>query len=128
MLCHSFDTKTIAAKQFSKQIQNIFKANVNTSSIDCKYYCDENMNKNSKLKEPQKLSVISINARFLSKNRTTLIDTFVVDFDIILISEIWKTNIEFFGKKLPRYTFIYEPQKTSHFRGVGIFHITEYKV
>ena len=46
----------------------------------------------------------------------------------MVISEIWTTNIEFMDNLFPGYTFIYEPPKSSHVGGVGIYYKKQFKV
>ena len=130
MLGLSLNPQKFAAKNISKKIQSIFQNNSNTCSIDSKYYKEENLNTKVKSKGQPKISVISINARSLSKNSifiTALVDYLSVDFDCMVISEIWTTNIEFMDNLFPGYTFIYEPPKSSHVGGVGIYYKKQFK-
>ena len=41
-------------------------------------------------------------------------------FDVIILSEIWSTNINFYHN-LKGYTFFYELPKETHIGGIGVF-------
>jgi exonuclease III len=43
------------------------------------------------------------------------------DFDVIVLSEVWSTNINFYSNILPGYTFYYDLPVDSTVGGVGIF-------
>ena len=55
--------------------------------------------------------------------------------DVIILSEIWSTNIDFYLNILPGYSFYYDLPEDSHVGGIGIFiniflqhEVTEYKL
>lgn len=51
----------------------------------------------------------------------TISGTVDLDFDVIVLSEIWTTNVEFYGNILPGYDFHYDLPDDSRVEGVGIY-------
>ena len=51
----------------------------------------------------------------------TFIHLFDIDFDVIFLSEIWATNLEFYKNVLPGYNFYVDPPKKSNIGGLGVF-------
>jgi len=71
-----------------------------------------------------KLSVIHVNIRSLNANYSKLLQLLVnlnVQFDVIVLSEIWSTNIQFLDNIIPNYNFFYDIPDYSKVGGVGIF-------
>ena len=85
------------------------------------------------------LSAIHFNIRSLNRNHHALcqfLEMLVLQFDVIILSEIWAINIDFYCNILPWYTFHYDLPKDSHVGGVGIYisdtftqcELNEYKI
>jgi len=70
------------------------------------------------------LSVFHINIRSLNANHRKLslyLDLLCVKFDVIVVSEIWKNNLQFYTNILPGYTFYYDVPILANVGGVGVF-------
>jgi len=70
------------------------------------------------------LSVFHVNIRSLNKNHRKLIhflQSLDITFDIIILSEIWKYNLEFYHNILKNYSFYYEVSDCSNVGGIGIY-------
>jgi len=66
-------------------------------------------NKVSAVRDCVELSVIHLNIRSLNCNHSALcqfLDLLILQFDVIILSEIWPTNIDFYLNILPGYFFI----------------------
>jgi len=46
---------------------------------------------------------------------------FDIEFDVLVLSEIWKYNLEFYCKILKNYHFYYSPPVDTNVGGVGMF-------
>jgi len=79
-------------------------------------------------------SIRSLNSNYI--RLCQYLQLLAVHFDVIVLSEIWTTNINFYANILPQYTFYYDIPLYSKVGGVGIFvsndvkhkEITEYKL
>jgi len=74
------------------------------------------------------LSIFQTNIRSLNSKHSQLcqfLELLVLDFDVIVLSEIWSTNISFYSNILPGYYFYYDIPTASAVGGVGIFVKTE---
>ena len=70
------------------------------------------------------LSLFHVNIRSLNSKHLQLcqfIELIILDFDVIVLSEVWSTNINFYSNILPGYTFYYDLPVDSTVGGVGIF-------
>ena len=70
------------------------------------------------------LSLLHLNIRSLNSKVNEfclLIDSFEIDLDVIILSEIWTTNIEFHSNILNNYVLFTDLPNTSAVGGVGIF-------
>ena len=70
------------------------------------------------------LSVIHVNIRSLNANYSKLqqlLSELDVKLDVIILTEIWKTNVQFYSGILPGYRFFYDLPLNSNVGGVGIF-------
>jgi len=69
------------------------------TSLDCYYYnCDQFNHKVCKLKTNIALSIFHINIQSLNSKSSALkqfLQTIELDFDIIVLSEIWSNNISY---------------------------------
>ena len=69
------------------------------------------------------ISIFHINIRSLNANYLKLLDllsTFENQFDIIVLSEIWCTNISYFDNIFKNYHFVYSTPVTQKSGGIGI--------
>ena len=70
------------------------------------------------------LAVIHLNIRSLNCNHRALcqfLNMLVIKFDVVVLSEIWSTNIDFYCNILDGYTFYYELSKDSRVGGIGMY-------
>ena len=64
-----------------------------------------------------------INIRSLNKNYNRLIvylQSLIVQFDVIILGEIWNSNIDIIQKEFPNYNFVYDPPTNTNIGGVAI--------
>ena len=96
-------------------------------------------NKVHMLKDNIELLVIHFNIRSLNCNHRALcqfLELLVLKFDIIILSEIWSVNIDFYHNISPGYSFHYDLPKDSQVGGVGVYisdsftkyELAEYKI
>ena len=70
------------------------------------------------------MSVFHLNIRRLNANHGALCQYLQIlsfKFEIIILSEIWSYNIEFYGNILPGYTFHYVIPSSSSVGGIGMY-------
>ena len=69
------------------------------------------------------ISLIHVNIRSLNSNYLKLIEllsSYNKQFDLIILSEIWTTNINYFNNLFPEYTFLYSIPSFQKAGGIGI--------
>jgi len=74
--------------------------------------------------ENLELSIFHLNIRSLNSKQRGLcqyLELLTIDFDVIVLSEIWSHNIEFYCNILPGYIFMYDLPLHSNVGGVGIY-------
>ena len=95
------------------------------SNLNCYYYTiDEFNNKFCKIKKNVEFSLFHLNIRSLnSKLREfcTLMKLLLMDFDVIVLTEIWNYNVNFYQNILDGYCLFYEMPVSSSVGGVGLF-------
>lgn len=108
-------------KEFLYDIsKNDIYHDINSAYISCTSFNE----KFAKLKKDIDLSVFHINIHSLnSKIREfcTFINLLDIKFDVIVLSEIWSNNIEFYKNILPGYYLNVDICKSSNVGGVGVF-------
>lgn len=70
------------------------------------------------------LAILHINIHCLNSKLEEFchfISVLKLEFDVIVISEIWSTNICFYHNILPGYQLVYDLPATTHVGGVGLF-------
>src|SRR6266536_3044897 len=70
------------------------------------------------------LTVFHLNIRSLNKNNRgllLLLEELQLSFDVIVLSEVWAYNIEFYKNVIKGYRFVYSLPQHSKIGGVGIF-------
>lgn len=75
------------------------------------------------------LSIFHLNIRSLNANYIKLLDlfsTYKKKFDIIILSEIWGSNIDFFDNIFPDYHIIFSSPLTQRAGGVAIFILNKF--
>ena len=72
-----------------------------------------------------------MNIRSLNANNVQLallLNSLAINFQIICLSEIWSTNIQFLTNCLPNYKFQYQTCSESRGGGVGIFYNNSFSI
>ena len=94
-------------------------------NLNCNYYTIDEFNiKFAKMKKNIDFSVFHVNIRSLnSKLREfcTLMKLLVIEFDVIILSEIWTYNLNFYKNVLDNYYLFYDLPAASSVGGVGLF-------
>jgi exonuclease III len=90
------------------------------------YTCYANLTDLGDLKViyPSYMKIFHLNIRSLNKNHDALITLLAsqgIQFDIIVLSELWIYNLEYYRNILPGYNFHYNINLNNHSSGVGIF-------
>jgi Reverse transcriptase (RNA-dependent DNA polymerase) len=105
-------------------LSNISK-NEMFNCLDCLYYtCEQFNQKVFHMKNNIELSVFHLNIRSLNANQRglcQLIDLINLEFDVIVLSEVWSYNIDFYGNIFDGYDFYYEIPKNSSVGGIGMY-------
>jgi len=94
------------------------------TSLNCTYVTPEHFNHTySRSSRNIELSVFHVNIQSLNAKHRILcqfIETMCVEFDVIILSEIWNCNVEFYRNILPGYNFHYELPHRGRAGGVGM--------
>ena len=94
-------------------------------SLDCNYYsCDQFNQKVCKVKTNIALSIIHVNIQSLNSKSSALkqfLQILELDFDLVVLSEIWSNNIDCYQNIFPGYTLYYDLPILSSVGGVGIY-------
>lgn len=94
-------------------------------SLECSYMTPEHFNHTFANKAMSiELSMFHINIQCLNaKHRVLcqLLELLCVNFDVIVLTEIWSYNIEFYKNILPGYTFYFELSHVGKSGGVGMY-------
>jgi len=89
------------------------------------YYTEYEFNNRTRgLRDSVELAVMHLNVRSLNCNHRALcqfMELLALKFDVIILSEIWSTNINFYHNIIKGYTFFYELPKETHIGGIGVF-------
>ena len=121
-----------SADKFSDLIKDhnfrdiIYKSTKNElfNTLDCGYYTSDKFNsKFRRMNKSIEISIFHLNIRSLnSKIREflTLIHLLDIDFDIIVHSEIWFYNLDFYKNIFKDYCFYFDKPVLGNIRGVGI--------
>jgi len=109
---------------FYNCITNITKSEI-FKQLDFDYYTVDGFNnKVNSFSHNIELSIFHLNIRSLNKNEahlTSFLQLLNVKFDVIVLSEIWNYNLEFYHSLFQDYTFYYDTPSVSKVGGVGIF-------
>lgn len=123
----NFKIKTLnrLSDQGLKEVILSLSKNEYFRSLDCKYQTVAQFNQ--KIKNVQnnlEFSVFHLNVQSLNSKLSEfkmLIGLINLDIDVIVLSEIWVTNIEFYGNILGNYTLFTDLPAVSRVGGVGVF-------
>src|SRR6267154_693355 len=117
-------TDLLSSHDFRKLVGKFTKDD-QLQNLNCNYYTiDEFNTKFVKIKKNIDLSVFHVNIRSLnSKLREfcTLMKFLNIDFDVIVLSEIWSYNLSFYKTVLDSYYLFYDLPVSSSIGGVGLF-------
>ena len=95
-----------------------------TDSLEFKYYTPYQLNNlANKNKSTFQLTMYHVNVRSLNANYNKLVNflqCLSFQFDVIILSEIWSTNIQYFANLFNEYDFFYQ---ISNNRAGGFFNI-----
>lgn len=95
------------------------------SELDFQYVTESQFNSViGSYKHKIELSVFHLNIRSLNSKHRILcqfLELLHLCFDVIILSEIWSNNIDYYRNILPGYTFYYDLPPLSNVGGVGIF-------
>ena len=93
--------------------------------LNFNYYTPKEFNKKiSNIGEKVMLSLFHINIHSLNKNSEELsqfLGTIEHNFDILVLSEIWSYNINFYQNLFPGYSFYFDLPNNSSVGGIGIY-------
>ena len=93
--------------------------------LDFSYCTEDDFNRlYKKCASSLELGVFHVNIRSLNKNHRNLIhflQSLDITFDVIVLSEIWNYNLEFYCNILKNYNFHYTVCNNSNVGGVGIY-------
>ena len=124
--------EVIHCKQYSNNCDNttiehckMFKTVINKKlqNIDYDYYTIEQLN-NYDNKQMNKLSIYHVNIRSLNANYKKLVEFISccnTSFDVIVLSEIWNTNIELYRYLFTDYSFFYKLPMKCRAGGVALY-------
>ena len=113
--CFNYDLKKILIQSLSESV---------TDELEFKYYAPCQLNSLAdKLLSFSHLSIFHVNVRSLNANHNkliTLLECLTFDFDVLILSEIWSANIQYYAGLFPDYNFFFE-LSTGRGGGVGIY-------
>lgn len=113
-----FDTQNELKTKFS----NLYTT-YNYENLKNEYSTQENFNINFTVDNIE-LSALHINIQSLNSKMMEFrdyIENFKINFDVIILTEVWSTNIDFFHNLIPGYQFIYQLPKKSIVGGVAMY-------
>ena len=95
-----------------------------SKELNCKYFTETEFNGVCKKLTNVEISAFHVNIHSLNSNHRSLqmyLACLDHKFDVIVLSEIWATNIDAYSNMLPGYTFYYELPMKSSVGGVDVF-------
>ena len=98
--------------------------------LDFDYFTEEHFNqKIYRMKSSVDMSVLHLNIRSLNANHRALcqyLQLLSLKFEVIVLSEIWSYNIQFYHNILPDYKFHYVLPNVTSVGGVGMYIKSKY--
>lgn len=114
-VCFDSELKNLVVNSLSEEI---------VSSLEFDYYTPVQLDSLvGKINNKLSLSIFHVNVRSLNANHNKLVEFLTClsfKFDIIVLSEIWSTNLQYYCNLFPNYEFFYDPPQ-SRVGGVGMF-------
>ena len=114
----------LSSHDFRKLLSN-FTKDERLNELSCNYYTTDEFNtKFVKIKNSIHFSMLHLNIRSLNSKITafcTMLKLLLVDFDVIVLSEIWTYNVSFYKNILADYYLFYDLPSSSSIGGVGLF-------
>ena len=93
--------------------------------LNFEYVTSEQMNSSvHSIGDTVEFSIFHLNVRSLNANHRALCQLLALldfEFDVIVLTEIWSTNIEFYRNILPGYNFYYDLPTDGKVGGVGLY-------
>ena len=114
--------------KFEMHIEKLANEEIYDSKLSCQYFDEDQFNSTLNVTDVN-LSVFHLNIRSLSKHYVELLaylDCLKNEFDIIILTEIGKNNLDSLSNIMPDYNFDFVPSTTSK-GGVGIFFSKKFK-
>jgi len=111
-------------KEFYDKLIELSKCDI-LRDLQFDYRSTDEFNKfSSNLRNSMELTLIHLNIRSLNKNCMELynfLQLINLDFDLIVLSEIWSCNVSMYHTLFAGYTFYYDLPMSSNVGGVGIY-------
>ncbi len=124
ILCTDDWSHVIANEDFRNYLRMMNSSEL-LDNLNFKYVTDSQFNSYlGNLRNNIELSLFHLNVRSLNSKHRSLcqfLELLEVNFDVIVLTEIWAYNIDFYLNILEGYTFYYELPKSSKIGGVGIY-------
>ena len=116
MICSNYELSDFVSK--------LKKTDV-LKDLNFEYVTSEQMNSSVRSVGDQiEFSIFHLNVRSLNANHRALcqlLELLDLEFDVIVLTEIWSTNIEFYRNILPGYNFYYDLPTSGKVGGVGLY-------
>ena len=93
------------------------------ANVAANYKHDRVVNKNLKILH---LNIRSLNSKL--DEFCNFVKTLELSFDVLVLSEIWSTNIAFYKNIIPTHNFYYDLPENSNIGGIGVFIKKDYSV
>jgi len=124
LFLHDSNDYSNTANQDLKNIMIEMLSDEMVNSLEFTYYTPTEFNSLiNKCNCPSRLSMFHVNVRSLNANASGLVcylSTLTLIFDIIILSEIWSTNISLYTNLFHNYDFFYN-LPSGRAGGVGIY-------
>ena len=115
--------EVIANNSLCEQIRKLY-GDSSFRTLDSTYITPDHFNHSYRKSSNIALSVFHVNIQCLNSKHRVLcqfLESICLEFDVIVLSEVWSYNIEFYRNILPDYNFHYELSPTANIGGIGIF-------
>ena len=99
-------------------------ANINDKEQNFNYYTEDEFNSKCLKIKNIEISAFHINIRSLNCNNRSLamlLNCLNLKFDVLVLSEIWDYNLEFYKNLFQNYKFYYDCPTTSKVGGTGVY-------
>ena len=110
--------------EFLNDLKTLYRCDVH-HNLDFHYYTPDTFNAKIDIKSNKfNFSLFHMNIRSLNKNGEELcqfLSTINLDFDVLVLSEIWSNNVTMFNNLISGYNFYYDLPVAGNVGGVGIY-------